>query len=93
MPVVSANADIEEPQFKKRRISSDTEDTPKPVGPQLVFKKYGISSLPRNPLLAIKNSAVAAQATKPLDGGVEGYYNVLWYILEVLPYRATTTDY
>ena len=70
----------EEPQAKRRRISSDQEDEDKPAGPQLVFKKPGISSLPRKPLLAVKNHSVAAQATQLVDGGVEGYYNVLWYV-------------
>lgn len=81
-PVVPAAVpDIDEPQAKKRRINNDQEDNANPTGPQLVFKMPGISSLPRKPLLAVKNPAVAAQATKPLDGGVEGYYNVLWYVL------------
>ena len=70
----------EGPQTKRRRISSDQEDEDKPAGPQLVFKKPGISSLPRKPLLAVENPSVAAQATQPLHGGVEGYYNVLWYV-------------
>ncbi|KAK4694474.1 DNA repair and recombination protein RAD54B, partial [Lecanoromycetidae sp. Uapishka_2] len=76
--VESSNTDIDTPPAKKRRISGDQEDSTKLVGPQLVFKEPGISSLPRKPLLAVKNPAIAAQATKPLDGGVEGYYNVLW---------------
>ena len=79
-PTVSNGTYGEEPQAKRRRISSDQEDEDKPAGPQLVFKKPGISSLPRKPLLAVKNPSVAAQATQPLDGGVEGYYNVLWYV-------------
>lgn len=79
-PAVSTGTYGEEPQTKRRRISSDQEDEDKPAGPQLVFKKPGISSLPRKPLLAVRNPSVAAQATQPLDGGVEGYYNVLWYV-------------
>ncbi len=71
---------VEGPQTKRRRISSDQEDEDKPAGPQLVFKKPGISSLPRKPLLAVKNPSVASQATQSLDGGVESYYNVLWYV-------------
>ena len=70
----------EEPPTKRRRISSDQEDDDKPARPHLVFKKPGISSLPRKPLLAVKNPSVPAQATQPRDGGVEGYYNVLWYV-------------
>lgn len=69
------NDGVSEPQAKKRRISSDKGDGSKTMGPQLVFKTPGISSLPRKPLLAVKNPAVA---TKSLDGGLEGYYNVLW---------------
>lgn len=64
-----------EPQAKKRRISSDKGDGVKTMGPQLVFKTPGISSVPRKPLLAVKNPAVA---TESLDGGSEVYYNVLW---------------
>ena len=79
-PTVSYGTYGEEPQTKRRRISSDQEDEDKSAGPQLVFKKPGISSLPRKPLLAVKNPLVAAQATQPLNGGVEGYYNVLWYV-------------
>lgn len=74
-PVEEESSD---PPTKKRRISED--GGPKvSTTPQLVFKAPGISSLPRKPLLAVTNPAVAAEAAKPLDGGVEGYYNVLWY--------------
>ena len=79
-PTVSNGTYGEEPQTKRRRISSDQEDVDKSAGPQLVFKKPGISSLPRKPLLAVKNPSVAAQVTQPPNGGVEGYYNVLWYV-------------
>ena len=66
------------PPTKKRRISDD--GVPKiSRTPQLVFKALGISSLPRKPLLTVINPAIAAEAAKPLDGGVERYYNVLWY--------------
>ena len=77
-PTVSNGTYGEEPQTKRRRISSDQEGEDKSAGPQLVFKKPGISSLPRKPLLAVKNPSVAAQVTP--NGGVEGYYNVLWYV-------------
>ena len=73
-----------EPQAKKRRMSSDKEDGVETTGAQLVFKTSGISSLPRKPLLAVTNHAVF---TKPLDRGLEGYYNVLWY---VYPYDERT---
>lgn len=63
---------------KKRRIEFDQEQNVKPTGPQLVFKTPGISSLPRKPLLAVNNSAGAAQAITPLDESTERYYNVLW---------------
>ncbi|KAL2038658.1 hypothetical protein N7G274_008706 [Stereocaulon virgatum] len=75
---VSGVADVGEHQAKRRRISTEQEDSEKPTGPQLVFKVPGISSLPRKPLSPVKNPTVAAQASQPLDGGVEGYYNVLW---------------
>lgn len=69
----TGNEGVSEPQAKKRRISSDGEKTSRP---QLVFKSPEISSLPRKPLVAVRNPAEAA---KPPDGGFEGYYNVLWY--------------
>lgn len=68
----TGNEGVSEPQAKKRRISSDGEKTSRP---QLVFKSPEISSLPRKPLVAVRNPAEAA---KPPDGGFEGYYNVLW---------------
>lgn len=72
------------PESKKRRIGDYHEDNAKLSAPQLVFKKPGISSLPRKPLLALKNPAASlAQATQPLDGGIEGYYNVLWYAMNI----------
>ena len=74
--------DLEPPRTKKRRISADDqEQDPKSTGPQLVFRKSGISFLPRKPLITVKNPAVAAlppPPPPPLEGGVEGYYNVLW---------------
>lgn len=64
-----------EPRAKKRRMNSGKGDCTNT--PRLVFKTPGISSLPRKPLLAVKNPVVAL---KPLDGGLEGYYNVLWFV-------------
>ena len=81
-PSASSGPDVDEHQAKKRRISTEQEDSEKPLGPQLVFKVPGISYLPRKPLLPVKNPTVAAQVTQPLDSEVEGYYNVLWYVLE-----------
>lgn len=69
------NDGVLEPHVKKRRISSDSEKT---LEPQLIFKSPGISSLPRKPLVAINNPA---EAVKTPDGGFEGYYNVLWYVI------------
>lgn len=66
-----------EPEPKKRRISNHKGDVVKTMGPRLVFKVPGISSLPRKPLLVVENLAIA---TKPLDGLLERYYNVLWYV-------------
>ena len=79
-PTVSNGAYGEEPHPKRRRISSDQEDENKLATPQLVFKKPGISSLPRKPLLTVENPSVVARGTQSLDGGVEGYYNILWYV-------------
>jgi hypothetical protein len=79
-PAVSVYQHGDEPQAKKRRISNSDEDIVKLNTPQLVFKQPGISSLPRKPLAAVENPAVAAlvPATQLFDGGVESYYNVLW---------------
>ena len=67
------NKDDLQPPPKKRRIGSigQGEST---SGSQLVFKEPGISSLPREPLLVIRNPAEA----RSLHGGIEGFYNVLW---------------
>lgn len=79
-PTVSVYQHGDEPQVKKRRISNSHEDIVKLHTPQLVFKQPGISCLPRKPLAAVENPAVAAlaPATHLFDGGVESYYNVLW---------------
>ena len=66
-----------EPQAKKRRIGSDKEEDVKTKRPKLVFKTPGLSSLPRKPLSAIANPA---EGTEPLDGELESFYNVLWYV-------------
>ena len=66
-----------EPQAKKRRISSASGNGVKTIGPQVVPKTFGPSSVPRQPLLAVGNSAVA---TKALPEGFDRYYNALWYI-------------
>ncbi|SLM41403.1 dsdna-dependent atpase [Lasallia pustulata] len=76
-PAESVEEEPSIPPAKKRRISDDGAPQLSTT-PQLVFKVPGISSLPRKPLLTVKNPAVAAEATKPLDGEVEAYYNVLW---------------
>ena len=77
-PAETVEEEPSSPPTKKRRVN-DGGVSKVSTTPQLVFKVPGISSLPRKPLLAVKNPAVAAEAAKPLDGGVEGYYNVLWY--------------
>ena len=71
------NDGVSEPEAKKRRISNNKGDVEKTVRPQLVFKVPGISSLPRKLLSANENLAVS---TRPSDGSLEGYYNVLWYV-------------
>lgn len=49
--------------------------------PRLVFKKPGISSLPRKPLHIVNNLAVSAEPTQTEkeQGEFELYYSVLWY--------------
>lgn len=80
-PATPVYKDRDEPQAKKRRTSSDLNDNAKLPAPHLVFKKPGISSVPRKPLLAVKNPTGATQAIQPLDGGFENYYNVLWCLV------------
>ena len=67
-----------EPLAKRRKISSHDPMQPGSVGPQVVFKKPGISTLPRKPLLGVPNPAAIVQANQSVDCGIEGYYNVLW---------------
>ena len=71
--------DNDEPQLKRRRINDVLEESAEQSRPQLVFKKPGISCLPRKPLLTVNNPPVTAQPIKQIDEGVEGCYNVLWY--------------
>ncbi|KAL8694945.1 MAG: hypothetical protein Q9218_000516 [Villophora microphyllina] len=63
-PIADENHDL---HFKKTKIGFTS------TGSQLVFKKPGISSLPREPF-----SEVGNVTPKPDDGGPKGYYNVLW---------------
>ncbi len=70
-----------EPPLKKRRVDeSEVEHGPRKV-PQLVFKKPGISTLPRQPLFVVPNPAGVTIQIEPAGDDVEGYYNVLWYCL------------
>ena len=75
---VSAVTNDSEPQTKKRRVDLHDEDGTQ-AEPRLVFKKPGLSFLPRKPLLAVENLAAGINATEPPDEGIEGHYNVLWY--------------
>ena len=68
----------EGPPAKRRRLDHEGEKVDNLRGPQLVFKHAGISSLPRKPLLAVKNPNATSEAINPLEGGTETYYNVLW---------------
>ncbi|KAL9129483.1 MAG: hypothetical protein Q9217_002079 [Psora testacea] len=75
----SLDRDPLEPLTKRRRFNSDDQEQgAKPIGPAVAFKKPAISPLPRKPLLAVVNPAVAAQATEALDVRYDGYFNVLW---------------
>ena len=76
-PNKNDDQDDAEPQPKKRRISSADELEATKTTPRLIFKVPGVSSLPRMPLVGVKNPAKAPEAD---NGGSEGYYNVLWYI-------------
>ena len=71
--------DESSPPAKKRRTSRDNEQSERRPGPQLVFKRPGISSLPRKPLSAIPNPEAPNQAESD-DTGAENYYNVLWSV-------------
>lgn len=72
------SGDVYEPQAKRRKTSIDREQHSVPKRAHLVFKTPGVSSLPRKPLVAIENTAVAALAAQSLDREFEGYYSVLW---------------
>ncbi|KAI4275497.1 MAG: hypothetical protein LQ337_003180 [Flavoplaca oasis] len=65
------------PPLLKRRNSDESEQPPtkkvKVESTGLVFKKPGISILPRKPLLEVSNTTPIAGVT-----GIEGYYSVLW---------------
>ena len=63
---------------KRRRLDDGIKKADNLRGPQLVFKNAGISSLPRKPLLAVKNPNAASEAITPSEGDTETYYNVLW---------------
>lgn len=75
----NSTAQDSEPQPKRRRISSDHELGATKTVPRLVFKTPGVSSLPRNPLLAVQNPSVVAEVAElESGGGIHCYYNVLW---------------
>lgn len=59
----------EAPQPKKIKLGSADSDS----GPRLIFKKSGVSSVPRKPFSKVENPA-----EKTEEGGPKGYYNVLW---------------
>lgn len=67
-----------EPQPKRRRISSDHELGATKTAPRLIFKKPGVSCLPRKPLFAVQSPSVVAQVVELDNRGIDGYYNVLW---------------
>ena len=84
-PLTSANAirqDNVEPEAKRRRIDDNSSSREALKVTHLVFKASGVSSLPRKPLVAVVKPVVAAEAPQPTDGGVEGYYNVLWFVMK-----------
>ncbi|MCJ1486359.1 helicase, partial [Schaereria dolodes] len=67
-----------EPPIKKQRLDNDGKAAEIRDGSRLVFKKPGISSLPRKPLLAVNNPTAEADMTPQFPEQVEGHYNVLW---------------
>ena len=68
------------PPAKRRRLSDEDNEVEELKGPRLVFKKPGISSLPRKPLVPVQPTNKPTEAQSPLDGALDLYYNVLWYI-------------
>ena len=80
--VTSTTSVDHEPLTKKRRISENGEIKEEQSGPQLVFKAPGISSLPRKPLIAVRNLAKAVETTKPPGDGIDDYYRVLWLVAD-----------
>ncbi|KAL8662227.1 MAG: hypothetical protein Q9202_004909 [Teloschistes flavicans] len=63
----SVSDEDNETQLKKPKIGSCNSAS------HLVFKKPGISSLPRGPFLEVRNVV-----PKPKEEGLKGYYSVLW---------------
>ena len=79
------NQESHEPLAKRKRIEGDSEIEGSQLEPRIVFKKPGISSLPRKPLLTLDNPAISSKTIQPSGAGSEGYYNVLWYHPNILP--------
>lgn len=72
--------DDSEPQPKKRRISNDQKQATPQTKSRLVFKMPGISSVPRRPLSAVENLAVASEPAASNKDDSGRYYTVLWYV-------------
>ena len=68
------------PPAKRRRLSDEDNEVQELKGPQLVFKKPGISTLPRKPLAPLQVTNKSTDDSNTSDGAAESYYNVLWYI-------------
>ena len=68
------------PPAKRKRLNNEDDGLQELKGPRLVFKKPGISSLPRKPLVPIQATNKPVEASPSGDGAAELYYNVLWYI-------------
>ena len=72
---IESDTILSEPMPKRRKVDVNEQN---PAIRQLIFKRPGISSLPRKPLLAVLNPAATVVATQPPGRGAESYYNVLW---------------
>lgn len=73
------DVEVSGPPAKKRRISQGTQDEP-PEATKVASSASPAATVPRKPLLSVRNSVTAADVLKqPVGDGAEGYYTVLWY--------------
>jgi hypothetical protein len=83
LTVVSDHSSDDEPiqrPAKKRRLIHAVDDSP--PKPKTTVSS-GVNA-PRKPLLAVKNQSDAKTIRNDASEGLEGYYMVLWYDLQII---------